>query len=73
MAARAALHASLALLLLASLCALCHGQAFYTGTDVVELTASTFRSKVLEDDHVWMVEVRPDVSRSQETRVEATR
>lgn len=58
MAAQAAMRVSLAVLLLASLCAMCHGQAFYTGTDVVELTASNFRSKVLEDDHIWMVEVR---------------
>ncbi|GJP76196.1 hypothetical protein CLOP_g6565 [Closterium sp. NIES-67] len=29
---------------------------FYAGTDVIELTASNFRSKVAQDDHVWMVE-----------------
>ncbi|CAI6010922.1 unnamed protein product [Closterium sp. NIES-65] len=36
--------------------AVVHGQDFYAGTDVIELTASNFRSKVVQDDHVWMIE-----------------
>eukprot|EP00271_Cylindrocystis_brebissonii_P012862 TRINITY_DN3237_c0_g1_i2.p1 TRINITY_DN3237_c0_g1~~TRINITY_DN3237_c0_g1_i2.p1 ORF type:complete len:433 (+),score=88.82 TRINITY_DN3237_c0_g1_i2:402-1700(+) len=34
----------------------CAGEAMYGGTDVVELTSVTFKSKVLEDNHIWMVE-----------------
>eukprot|EP00897_Mesotaenium_endlicherianum_P010271 jgi/Mesen1/9272/ME000060S08705 len=31
-------------------------EALYTGTDVIELTPSSFKSKVLEDNNIWMVE-----------------
>lgn len=34
----------------------CRGEDFYKGTDVVELTDASFRTKVLEDHHIWMVE-----------------
>ena len=47
---------SLLVLLLAGQLQSASCEDFYSGTDVIDLTASNFRSKVLEDDHIWMIE-----------------
>lgn len=49
-------YAALVLVLLSLACTPCNGEDFYKGTEVVELTASSFRNKLLESSKIWMVE-----------------
>lgn len=55
--ARGAACSALFLVLLSLAFSLCNAEKeFYKGTDVVELTASSFRNKLMESSKIWMVE-----------------